>query len=311
MKGNCLLAAALLVSLLGALRTEAHAGDGTSALRLLPQDTALVAAWNLARSRTSPAGAALIDAVSQNQSIGGDVQRLRAQAGVDWKQDVDTMVLGMGPNLSRSGAFVLIVEGRFERDKIVAAARKTKGFAAREYWGMAYYQSGGIELAFLDDHWVIARKGVLTRVMDVVRGKARSVQRDQELMARLRTADVGQDMWCVFRVPAAMRQKIMAETGGHAVDHGHASVDLQDVLNRQVRARVRLHMSSQTAVIALGMLLRAKGPHDETVQAMGLASALRTMTISRKDTNLDLTIKPSKSGMAKLGRFLRSWGASS
>lgn len=309
MKGNSLLVAALLVSSLVASRPEAHAGDGTKALGFLPQNTALVATWNLARSRNSPAGRDLIEAMVGNERIGDGVQQFSVKAGIDWKQDVDTVVLGMGPKISRSEGYVLIAEGRFDRGKILAAARAGGGFSAREYWGTPYYQSGKMELAFLDDYLVIARKGALLGVMDVFRGKARPLRSSQAFMALLRTADVAQDMWCVFQVPKGMRKEIAAETGGHAVDHGLASVDLQDIQQKQVRARVRLNLSSSASVVALGMLLRAKGPADETVQAMGLEDAVRTMLISRKDSNLDLTIKPSKKEMSRLGRFLRAWSS--
>ena len=308
MKGNRPFAVALLVVLLGLLRAEAHAGNGMSLLGTLPEGTSLVATWNMARSRLGPAGTMLIDAVSQNPRLDAVLQKLPTRAGIDWQRDVDTVVLGLVGDFAKSGRFVLMIEGQAAHDKLAAAVRKGKGFAARQHQGITYYQRGQLELAVMGGHWVIARKGVMTRVIAVFQGKAPSVERNRALMRMLRSGDLTQDLWSAFVVPKRVREEIAAEAGGATVEQGMVSVDFED-FHKQVRARVRLGMSSRAAVVALGSVLRVKGSQDETIAAMGLTQAVRTMTVSRKDNNLDLTLKPVRTDVKKLGRFLRTWDA--
>lgn len=308
MRGHRPFAVALLVALLGLLRAEAHAGDGMHLLRILPESTSLVATWNMARSRRGPAGTMLIDSVAKNPRLGDEIQTLHVRAGIDWKRDVDTAVLGLVGDFARSGRFVLVVEGRFDRNKLIAAARQGKGFVARQHQGITYYQTGKVEVAVLDGHWVIVGKGGMTRVIEVFQGKGASVERNRVLMTMLRSGDLTKDMWSAFIVPERVREEIAAEAGGSTVHQGMASVDFED-FDKQVRARVRLGMSSRAAVIALGTMLRIKGSQDQTIQAMGLAKAVLTMTVSRKDNNLDLTIKPVRADVKKLGQFVRTWDA--
>jgi hypothetical protein len=300
-----MLAAAALVSLVSLASASAHAGDGQRALDLLPRNTSLVAAWNVARSRVSPVGGQFIDILADGNIISGTVQRLRKSMGLDWNRDVDTVVLSLGAEMSPTSQLVMLIEGRVDQQKLVAAAQKERGFRGLIHRGVDYYQTGKAEIAFLDGYWVTTRRGAMTGIIDVSRGQAASARGNKPLMELLQSANVGTDLWCVVSLPKGMRDEIAADTGSWTLNAVTASMDLK----KRVRARVRLGLSDRAAVIAVGAWLRAQGPTNETIQAMGLSAAVRGISLSRRDDNLDLTLPLTEDDMATLKRYLRERAA--
>lgn len=301
-----MLATVALVSLVMSLASaSAHAGDGQRALDILPRNTSLVATWNVARSRLSPVGGQFIDILADGHIISGTVQRLRKNMGLDWSRDVDTVVLGLGADASPASQLVMLIEGRVDQQKLVAAAQKERGFRGLLHRGVDYYQTGKAEIAFLDGYWVTTRRGAMTRIIDVSRGQAASARGNKTLMALLKSVNLGTDLWCVASVPKRMQKEISAETGSWTLNGVTASVDLKN----RVRARVRLGLSDREAVIKVGEWLRAEGPTHETIQAMGLSAAVRGVSLSRRDDNLDLALTIDEADMATLKRYLRERAA--
>jgi hypothetical protein len=299
------LAAAALISLATLVSASAHAGDGQRALDLLPRATSLVASWNVARSRLSPVGGQFVDILADGNIISGTVQRLRKSMGLDWSRDVDTVVVGLGAEASPAAQLVVLIEGRLDQQKLVAAVQKERGFRGLIHRGVDYYQTGKAEIAFLDGYWVTARRGAMPRIIDVSRGQQASARSNKPLMELLQSVNVGTDLWCVANVPKEMRDEIAAETGSWTLNAVTASMDLR----KRVRARVRLGLSDKAAVIAVGAWVRARGPSHETIQAMGLSEAVRGSSLSRRDDNLDVTLTITENDMVTLKRYLRELAA--
>lgn len=300
-----MLAAAGLILLVSLASTAAHAGDGQRALGLLPRNTSLVATWNVARSRLSPVGDELIDILADSHIISGTVQRLRKGMGLDWKRDVDTVVLGMDLSVADSPQIVMIIEGKVDQQKIAAAVQKEPGFRGLVHRGLPYYQLGKADVAFIDGYWVTSRRGAMTRIIDASRSQSGSARGNKALMELLQSVNMGTDLWAALVMPKRMRQDIATETGSWTMQAVTASVDLR----KRVRARVRLGLSSRDGVIAVGEWLRSKGPQHETIQAMGLSDAVRDISVQRRESNLDLAVTISEEGMAKLERYLRETAA--
>jgi hypothetical protein len=298
-----MLAAAALISLATLVSASAHAGDGQRALGILPRNTSLVASWNVARSRLSPLGGQFVDILADGNIISGTVQRLRTSMGLDWSRDVDTVVLGLGMEGSLAAQLVVLIEGRVDQQKLVAAAQKERGFRGLIHRGVDYYQAGKAEIAFLDGYWVTARRGAMPQIIDVSRGQSASARSNKPLMELLQSVNVGTDLWCVANVPKDMRQEIA--TGSWTVNTVAASMDLK----KRVRARVRLGLTDRAAVIAVGAWVRDKGPTNETIQATGLSAAVRGVSLSRRDDSLDLTLTITEDDMVTLKRYLRERAA--
>lgn len=300
-----ILAAAGLIVLVSLASTAAHAGDGQRALGLLPRNMSVVATWNVARSRLSPVGDELIDILADSHIISGTVQRLRKSMGLDWKRDVDTVILGMDATGSGAAQIVMLIEGKIDQQKLAAAAQKEPGFRGVVHRGLPYYQIGRADVAFIDGYWVTARRGAMTRIIDASRSRSGSVRGNQALMDLLQSVNMGTDLWAVMVVPNRTRQEIAGETGSWTMQAVTASVDLR----KRVRARVRLGLSSRDGVIAVGEWLRSKGPDHATIRAMGLSGAVRGISVSRRESNLDLAVTIPEADMAKLERYLRETAA--
>jgi hypothetical protein len=299
------LAAVALITLATLVSASAHAGDGQRALDLLPRATSLVASWNVARSRLSPVGGQFVDILADGNIISGTVQRLRKSMGLDWSRDVDTVVVGLGAEASPAAQLVVLIEGRVDQQKLVAAVQKERGFRGLIHRGVDYYQTGKAEIAFLDGYWVTVRRGAMPRIIDVSRGQSASARSNKPLMELLQSVNVGTDLWCAAIVPKETRDEIAAETGSWTLNAVAASMDLK----KRVRARVRLALPDRAAVIAMGAWVRAKGPTNEIIQAMGLSEAVRGSSLSRRDDNLDVTLAITEDDMVTLKRYLRELAA--
>ncbi len=295
-----LLVVAVLAVLVGLTSVPAHAGDGQRALALLPRDTTMVAAWNVARSRLSSVGVELVDVLADGRVISGTVQRLRRRMELTWQRDVDTVVLGMSANGANRGSLVMLIEGKVNRQTLLAAAQKERGFRAQVHRGIDYYQVGRAEIAYIDSFWVTARKGRMTRIIDIFRGQSQSVRRNKRVMELLGKVDVGRDMWCAFWIPEPMRESISSGGRIHTIS---ANMDLR----KRVRARIRLGLPDRTSVIAMGTWLRAQGPNEEHIKAMGLSQAVRKASLSRRGTSLDLLLTIPVDALPKLEAYLREY----
>lgn len=305
MKRIRMLAAAGLVLLMSLAGTVAHAGDGQRALGLLPRSTSLVATWNVARSRLSPVGDEIIDILADKNIISGTVQRLRKSMGLDWKRDVDTVILGLDASAPDSVQIMMLIEGKFDQEKLAAAAQKEPGFRGVIHRGVAYYQIGKADVAFLDGYWITTRRGAMTRMIDNSRSRSGSARSNKELMDQLPSVNIGTDLWAIAVVPKRMRQDIAKDSGSWTLQAVTVSVDLR----KRVRARVRLALSDRDGVIAVGQWLNTKGPTHETIQAMGLSEAVRASSVSRRENDLDIAITIPEGDMAKLERYLRESAA--
>lgn len=305
MKRIRMLAAAGLILLMSLAGTAAHAGDGQRALGLLPRNTSLVATWNVARSRLSPVGDEIIDILADKNIISGTVQRLRKSMGLDWKRDVDTVILGMDASTAGSVQIVMLIEGKFDQGKLAAAVQKEPGFRGLVHRGVAYYQLGKADVAFLDGYWITTRRGAMTRIIDNSRSRSGAARSNKELMDQLPSVNIGTDLWAIAVVPKRMRQEIAGDTGSWTLNAVTVSVDLR----KRVRARVRLALSDRDGVITVGQWLSTKGPTHETIQAMGLSEAVRQSSVSRRENDLDVAITIPEGDMAKLERYLRESAA--
>lgn len=155
-------AAALAVAALLASSALFAAGRSTDeALTLVPTDAASVALVRLSELRTSPIASRLFSD-TDHITADGDAARFMAEARLDPKTDVDTIVI-VGPASSGTsdGAFA-IFEGRFDPDRLAAAAVE-RGASKVSGVGGTYYllpdksssRHGRAAAAFLSPHLVV------------------------------------------------------------------------------------------------------------------------------------------------------------
>ncbi len=91
-------------------------------LSLVPADAASVAVVHLSDLRNSPVSGKLFSG-ADHMTADGDAARFLAEAQLDPKKDVDTVVVAGRPSAGNGGTPVLaLVEGRFDPDRLAAAA---------------------------------------------------------------------------------------------------------------------------------------------------------------------------------------------
>jgi hypothetical protein len=299
-----LLAALALVTAASLPGAPALADDGKAALRLMPEDTAMVLTANVDRIKKSPLAQKMLKTAMQRGDVGKTLGELRAKAGVDIERDVRTLSMGMPGDFEKSERFWMIAEGRFDKTKIIAAAKKEGSFKRMKHQGVDYARvDKDTEIAFLGRYLVVTTKGVMPAIIEAHRGKARTAAQNPALMALIKKGDTSRDMWGAFVIPSELRKQIAKETQGHSIDAVMATLDIR------TGVAVKLHMdtSSSTAASAIATMIRAgrdqiaKQPE---LGAMGLGSALKSMQVETRDARLDLNLDISAADLEKLGRLL-------
>jgi hypothetical protein len=111
----------LALALAAAAPLTASSRSTDALLSLVPADAASVAVVHLSDLRNSPVSGKLF-AGADHMTADGDAARFLADAQLDPKKDVDTVVVAGRPSAGSGGTPVLaLVEGRFDPDRLAAA----------------------------------------------------------------------------------------------------------------------------------------------------------------------------------------------
>lgn len=292
----CVCVGAFLVALMFAAQ-PAHAGDGRSALRLLPRDTAIVLTVNASKARTSVLGRQLLAKLIERVEVAGVLQR---DAGLDMNRDIDTVVFAMAGDFERTQRFVLAVEGRFDREKLLALVqRESASFAKKEHAGTTYaLVDGDVEMGFVGNYLVLAHAGEMTKVLDAHGGK--QAGGDQGVLGALvRSGDTQGSLWLAVLVPESMKSTIAKQTEGHSIHTAFASA----VLTTGITLKVRMKTSSANAATAIALLLRGTAKDaasDPMYQKLGLDTAIGGMAVSTAEAHINVAVELSALQLAKL-----------
>jgi hypothetical protein len=160
----------LLASVLAAPAVRA-AKKGDDLLALVPADAASVAVVHLDQLRSSPLSAKLF-ADADHMTCDGEAAQFLAQANLDPKRDVDTVVIANEPGQGRDSLVLALFVGRFE-PQLLASAAESRGAERRTSPAGDYEllpeksenpRRGAV--AFVDAHLVIA--GTEPAVLDAL-----------------------------------------------------------------------------------------------------------------------------------------------
>ncbi|HEY0143183.1 MAG TPA: hypothetical protein VGF48_19985 [Thermoanaerobaculia bacterium] len=124
MKSKSLLRSVVAAVALTALAIPAIAAQN-GALALVPSNAATVGVVKLRDMRTSPLSSMLFQHTDK-MSADGEAQKFLADAGLSLSKDVDLLVVATSPrtNLGSEADVVVLVEGRFQPDRLSAALIK-------------------------------------------------------------------------------------------------------------------------------------------------------------------------------------------
>lgn len=281
------------------LSAIAHAGDGNDALRLLPENTAMVASFNIERTSRSATGKRFLDTVLDVRSLSGVPGDFLRRAGVDIERDIETMIVAMADDYDKSEDLVLLFEGRFNQKKIVAVARKESStFATRKYRGVTYYElDDDSAFGFIGRYAVVTPIRTMPKIIDVHARKAPSSSKNRALMGLVKGGDTKKDMWGVFEIPRELRSEISKETGGHSVKGLMISIDLKNGMSMKARMNV-LRSEGAAAIAALMRKTATDAARDPQIAAVGVADAMRRMTVKQKGARLDITFTLTKTELS-------------
>jgi hypothetical protein len=150
---------ALVMLLVALVSARAEAGRGAASLKYLPDDTNVVMATDVARSRNSQMFKKLFK-LARDQVAWLDT--LASTQPVE--KQIDTIVIG-----ATSGkTAVVVLEGRI--DKLLAETKK-QATSSETHEGVTYWITGDGEVAVIDKKLVFASPGTMTAVIDRAKDK--------------------------------------------------------------------------------------------------------------------------------------------
>ena len=189
-----------------AAAAPAVAGDGTNLTVMIPGDTQFVMVFNVADARGS---SLLQKGYEKLLAAKPDAQAKMKELGIDPLKDVDTVLFAAGgvksmEDLSKSGAMVVVIEGRLPEDKLA----QMPGATSAKYQGVTIWSKEDTDAALIDHRLFFTKKGKMKAAIDVAlgkgKGKGNNVDKSKKA-AKLRdvlaTTDKAAHIWGAILIP--------------------------------------------------------------------------------------------------------------
>lgn len=266
-----------------------------SALTWLPAESGLVAGLHLAELRKQAWLFAMIKEASGEVEEAADYQAFVEATGFDYTRDLDNVWVGVF-GASREPTVVGVAQGRFNREKILALARR-QGARRTVHQGVAIYevqtefrppavpgqprpktQVRNFAFAFLEEEHLAFGSDTASaaRVVDCWQGRAQGVGSDELRRASLEQWAAGQQVWLVddlqrwqppaFRNQEALRAVVEQVALGFAVNEKGVETEAAAQC-REARQAERLRDNLRLAALAGRFALGRQD--DKTIQALG------------------------------------------
>ncbi|HEY3358629.1 MAG TPA: hypothetical protein VGQ83_35605 [Polyangia bacterium] len=225
-------------------------------LTLVPADTRLLAAIDVARVRTSPLHARLLALRDRSDYLRWRWEDLARSAGVDLARDLDHVVLAAPVEATRPDDLGVLLVGRFDERRVIdwykGRIRKDLGEPRESSYGgrvVVHDQEERELLAFVSPRVLVGgSKRWVHGVLDVAAGKGPAVRTRPEMNGLLLRVPAAALAWAVVSLPPAAAG---ADGLATKVSGGVAAVDG----GSGVRATVQLDTAGAPVATELAELL--------------------------------------------------------
>lgn len=260
----------------------------TDALSLIPNDAVTVGVVHINHIRTSPLAAALFEH-TDNVSSNGKAESFLTDAGLDPKNDIDTVVVATSPRttLGHDADVVVLADGRFNVDRLTKALL-TRGAVKKSVVNGIYFllpdsdRKGAV--AFPDSHQAImGTEAAVTEALATRASGGSAFARVSLLGGNLSRLDANATAWAIVDVTRATRLG-----GAPHVPRGH---DLShEALASAVRNVSTVGFWATDTGDALKLGAFGLAGDSDTLQLLEdtLRGVLAGMRLAMKDTRPDL-----------------------
>lgn len=235
--------------------------------------------------------------LKQMLPTGEEIERLKAEIGVDVERDIDTVVAGFssaGPN--QPGAIALL-RGRFNDGDIETMATK-HGAVAETYRGkrLLLTQGGGHNggVAFLEPGLIALGEATTLKKAIDAQATGQGIAQNAELMKRVNEIQIGHKAWIVGRVDAMPHPDMPAQIRDQvaAVQWFSAGANLNGALSGTLRATARDEAAATNLrEMATGGLAAAKLFAGQDPKLQSLANSVQISGIGNS-VAVNFTISP-------------------
>lgn len=188
----------------------AHAGNGATLLKLMPEDASMFVVADVAAARSAPLFQKTLKTVTDANP---DMVAKLTAAGVDLATAFDTVALGAVGDLNHldKDSMIIVAEGPAV-SRVVKAIVADKTTVVHKFHGITYW-TGGTEdyaLAVVQRRLLLTRTPQVEHAIDLALGKAKSAARSPRaagLRAAVAATDTRHALWAAVVMPAdASRQ---------------------------------------------------------------------------------------------------------
>lgn len=204
---------------LGCQGCQGGAGGAKEDLALLPKETDVVFAANIARMRNTAMWRKLLDLRDSDAAAKKDYDEFVQKCGLDPFKQVESVFAGFPQGVGDSKEFGVILRGEFNEEKLVACAKDqakkdAQELAISDYKNKKLYSStkqGQAFATFLDKKTVaFGGKEWIKKIIDLAEAKddANSAKQNQELVAVIKKVQTDRALWGAGLVPQSTRDQL-------------------------------------------------------------------------------------------------------
>ena len=269
----------------------AHAGDGTAALSMVPKDSMMVLSVNVDRLKGSPLYASAMAKVMAEPDAKGMISKLKADAGFDVEKDISTLVVSIPPDVDSSQNFLIIAEGKFNEQKIVAAlGNEGAKVTSVKHANATYHEidgQGGV--AFMGNVAVFGTKDMVKAALSAKAGQADSIHAHPTMSKLVKSVDTNKDLWVSFELPDSLKKSMGGNPMINDLKSVTASVDIKSGLGLLVSIDTASDATATNLAQMMQAQVKAFAGAPEMKQ-MGFDVALQKLQVTGAGTAVSIAL---------------------
>lgn len=188
--------------ILGVLTTSGYTKSG---LDLIPYNAKTVFALTMNRTK--------LNQIKKNRKVARQISKA-AKYGINTNNVKMVYAGSFDGKQKRRPNIIIIVSGRFNKNRIYKATKKNEGkkLSDAKYLGISYlkaYKSENYSIAVIgSSFFVLAKERHLKQVINLAKGRGRSVRRNRSITNYLRTVKDGNFFWLISKLTSSTKRKL-------------------------------------------------------------------------------------------------------
>ncbi|HEV8324211.1 MAG TPA: vWA domain-containing protein [Myxococcota bacterium] len=301
-------------------------GGGGAALKMFPDDTAVVGGFDMSKSKGTPlwsAGEDLVKTFAKDDAVKAGLEEVQdklkkftKKTGLDPLKDIQTVTWGFTmPEKGDPQGAAIVTGAEFDESKLVDYFEEESktDLDKDEVKGVKVYKAKDMEFAFLDKKTlIVGSPDFIDAMLELKGGKGKSAAENKELAAALKKVESGAAAYLAGAVTEEMQKSMKAGPVKGLDDAVDFAASLLLAKGVKVVAKIGFEKKEQASDVVEGMEKAAK-EYKKSAKDAGEAmpwmkDVVESYTLEAKGNDAVLTVDISEDLLGKMVKWAKKEG---